>query len=51
MRFFASWWERIPARQFGPSLATALVLGYGFGFGSVSDFVNVLLNRAGSYWT
>ncbi|HEV7663446.1 MAG TPA: hypothetical protein VGQ62_07920 [Chloroflexota bacterium] len=33
MRFFASWWERIPVRAVGPSLfavfAGAAVLGYG----------------------
>jgi hypothetical protein len=45
MRFFASWWERIPVRAAAPTMlavfAAATVLGYG-----APSFRNIL----GSVW-
>jgi hypothetical protein len=49
MRFFASWWERVPARQVVPALVT--VMAFGFGLGRTSEFLNFFLGRLGSYWT
>jgi hypothetical protein len=31
MRFFASWWERIPVRQIAPALLPVLVVAGTFG--------------------
>jgi hypothetical protein len=49
MRFFASWWERVPARQYGPTVL--LVLGFGLGSGSLFGILEGLLRPVGSYWT
>jgi hypothetical protein len=49
MRFFASWWDRVPARQIAPSLVTVLVLG--LGFGRVADVLKFVVQPIGTYWT
>jgi hypothetical protein len=49
MRTFASWWERVRARQFGPALITLLALG--FGHGIALEHMKIFSLRVGSYWT
>jgi hypothetical protein len=49
MRFFASWWERVPARQYVPTVL--FVLGFGLGSGSLVRILEGLLRPVGTYWT
>jgi hypothetical protein len=48
MRFFSSWWERLPTRHIAPLLITSLVLG--FGWGSAFEVLKVILKPVGAYW-
>lgn len=55
MRFFASWWERVPTRQVGKAVgvvALVAVLGFGFSFSTSAAqtwFTN-LPRPIGEYW-
>jgi hypothetical protein len=49
MRFFASWWDRVPARQIAPSLVTVLVLGLGSGM--ALEVLQLVFQPVGTYWT
>jgi len=42
MRFFASWWERIPVRSVAPTLVAVLALAGGVG--GWSQFTKSILN-------
>jgi hypothetical protein len=46
MRFFASWWEKIPVRQATQTLMAVAVGAGAFGF--VSDFLKSILGHS---WT
>ncbi len=46
MRFFASWWERVPVRSAAPALVAMLV-----GFGLFEYVERLLADILGNYWT
>jgi hypothetical protein len=48
MRFFASWWERIPVRGAAPALV-AVVAALG-GFGNVEGYARGLIGPCGFLW-
>ncbi len=56
MRFFASWWERVPVRQIGAVVAVVAVLGllsfqFGAGARPGSVFANLHIQRpSGEVW-
>ena len=45
MRFFASWWERVPVRAATPALVAVM-----FGFGLAGHAQRLFSNILGSYW-
>jgi len=48
MRFFGSWWERIPVRAVVPS-AAAVVVAFG-AFAHVASIIHELARVTGSLW-
>ena len=52
MRFFASWWERIPVREAAPMLLMVLAFGFAFGHagGNAEGFVKALFSPVGFTW-
>ena len=45
MRFFASWWERVPVRAAAPALVAVV-----FAFGVLGHAQRLFANVLGSYW-
>jgi hypothetical protein len=45
MRFFASWWERIPVREIAPALVAVLVVAGTFG-----DLIRFIQSILGFGW-
>ena len=53
MRFFASWWERVPTRPVGKALGVAtlvVVLGLGFSAPAVQTTLSAFLRPVGEIW-
>lgn len=48
MRFFASWWERIPVREAAPTLLA--VLAFAIAFGHAGGVVRALFAPVGFVW-
>ena len=49
MRFFASWWERLPSRAVAPTVLMALAV-VGFLGNNLDAFIKALLGSCGFVW-
>ena len=49
MRFFASWWERLPVREVAPGALVAVLVGLGQ-FGEFVGFIRALLGPVAHTW-
>jgi hypothetical protein len=49
MRFFASWWERLPVREVAPAALVVVLFGLGQ-WGQVDGIIRAILGPIGHLW-